>query len=236
MDAELTAWFYLVKTKSAPTELWPALATSSNPWIAMLGVTALIAEDRVAEASSTLAVLSSNTGAPHPELLRLVSAFDTPAADQLFRRALAVPQQEIGAACELIRNIAPQRTRRLSTEITAWAQEVLATVPADTLPPMEDIPLKTPKENLPVPVQSLLCVVQVFTPRDRDLRPALLNLGQWLVAQPAEIYRILGATMLADIGEPGALKHLIDSLDDKGDPRREQIIEALRDTYARTSW
>lgn len=233
LDVELSAWRHLSHTQNAPAGLWPALAGSGNPWISMLGVAALIAENRANEADSALIGLTSRNGAPNAQLLQLLKNVDSPDADLLFQRALQAPVQNIYAACQMAKFIGSERRRRIAPSLINWVQRALATVPANQLPKLQDIRKNAPEESLPEPMRSVICVVKDAMPRGQQAEDDSRGLAAWLEAQPAELYVLLGAFIYGKTGDLQPLKRFIDTSDTQGNPKRQEVLKSLEEEYQR---
>lgn len=233
VNAELDAWQHLASHHSALPTLWSALAASQSPWIALLGAAGLVADNRSEQANATLAALMLDNGAPRVELLRLLSRIDTPAADALFLSAWSVPVTDLSTACEIASLIRPSRSWRMSADLADWVQKALAQVPAELLPPLEDLQLNPYDWELPSPTREVFCLTSPVAQSGRVPEADLLHLARWLDAQSAEFFRIMGAVLHAEVGDLAPMKRLIDTLDTADNPQRQEALTKLRTAYER---
>ena len=223
---ELGAWDVL-RTSPESAQMWEAMAATSNSWIAMLGVSALIADGRRIPPVIALAKLNSDHGAPPVEMLRLLKDVDTAQIDRLFQITFQARSSSIEQACVVAQSVGRRRAKLLLTDFVPWLQAALASVPNEKMPPLESLDPSMRKNASPEPVRSVICLGDVLIGAATTPSAEIRQLANWLQGEKAELYRILGAVLDARLGNLGPLERVVSALERDAAPVRQKMHKGL---------
>ncbi len=225
---QVEAWHALVADPGAGrSELWDALASHDDPAISAFGIAGHIA--------TTDKGTRRHAGASTDDqrVLELLSGVQSDRVDAyLLERTMGAAT--LLDACKVIPHIEGDRRERLVGRLAPWVAGKLASLPPASVPALEQLPGEPGEARRTVSGRSPLCLLDAIPDSIRKQREGVdsLAFAKALSGSRADIVRVVGAMLLADLGDPAVARALFDEIRARAPfPAQGLILAMLERTW-----